>query len=70
MRPSCLPLPVLMALDLDELIAGDNLLAIALALIVVGALFCLVENLREGRKPTVRRVSADRRPTPSRTRRG
>ena len=54
---ACLPLPVILALDLDELIAGDNLLAIALALIVVGALFFLVENLREGRKPSVRKVS-------------
>ena len=54
---ACLPLPVVMALHLDDLIAGDNLWAIAAALIVVGALFIVVESLRKGRKPTVRRLS-------------
>ena len=54
---ACLPLPVVMALDLDELIAGDNLMAIAIALIVVGLLFIVVENLRKGKRSSVRRLS-------------
>ena len=51
---ACLPLPIIKLLDLDELISGDNLLAIAIALIVVGILFIVVEELRKGKKPTVR----------------
>ena len=51
---ACLPLPVIKVLDLDELIPSDSLLAIALALIVVGALFIVVENLRAGKRPKVR----------------
>ena len=53
---ACLPLPVIKVLDLDERVPDDSLLAISIALIVVGVLFLIVEAIREGRKPKTRKL--------------
>ena len=54
---ACLPLPVIKVLDLDERIPDDSLLAIAIALIAVGALFLIVEALRDGKKAKTRKLN-------------
>ena len=54
---ACLPLPVIKVLDLDERIPDDNVRAIAIALIVVGVLFLVVEAIRDGKKPKIRKLS-------------